>query len=539
MPPIGKVRELVRVRMGESLMTVLGPTRVATYPPSRPGLGRRWAEPVGSAALERAEAVPLYEDVPYRLHIVAPNSVPVTLEHRVLDAEWSQADGRWFGTASLTVGAVGWVVLGLGEGKAGVRLRVEARKLDYETDYRLMVQDLERQIRGLTADLLSWTLGDTERQHWTSDQLSHWWAIIRRVWRELARDVAHAWQTLPPALLVEPGVVPLGRLRTVPAATLTAWARTGAARVHTARRRWDPLTPERRYLLQLLQYVDERLKDVRRALDKAPHRELEELLRQVEALHRRLASSVQVERADGLPHIPSGPLAESHPALRRVVRWHRWLMSGLFPEAGSYFLGVRNVSQLYETWCYLTIIRLVVEESGGVLSRPLAVSRSPRGVQLRAPAEARVERPDGLPLSIRYRRKFHGPTVNQVPDHVLEVDGIRALLVFDAKYRFDSNDADWEEYGGGLPIPPVETLNTMHQYHDAIMFDKPPWTRQTRQAVVLFPLPAAVHDRWGEHRFYRSIAEVGVGAAPLVPGGSDLYVRALIRRFLAETGPVP
>jgi hypothetical protein len=537
MPPTGKTREMVRARLGDAVLTVLGPNRIATYPPSRPPLARTWAEPVGSAVLEQADASPLFEDVEYRLHIVAPSPVPVTLEHRVLDTEWSHPDGRWFGTTSLRVGAVGWVMLAVADGKAGVRLRVEARKLDYETDYRLMVQDLERQIRGLTADLLSRTLGDMARADWNSDQLSHWWAIMRRVWRDLARDVAQAWHTLPPVLRADPGFVPLGQLRTVPAATLTAWARTAAPRVWAARRQWDPLTPERRYLLQLLRDVAERLEHVRRAMGETPHRELDDLLRQVDVLHRRLAASVQVEQVGGLPRVPAGPLAESHPALRRVVRWHRWLMSGLFPEAGHYFLGVRNVSQLYETWCYLTILRLVVEESGGMLRVPLRVSRSPRGVQLRSASAARVDRPGGPPLYIRYQPQFRGPTVAQVPDHVLEVRGVQALLVFDAKYRFEGNDRDWQNYGNGLPIPPVDTLNTMHQYHDAIMFWQPPWTRRTHRAVVLFPLPAAAHDRWRDHRFYQSLEAVGVGAVPLLPGGSDAYVRTLIRRFLEETGP--
>jgi len=58
----------------------------------------------------------------------------------------------------------------------------------------------------------------------------------------------------------------------------------------------------------------------------------------------------------------------------------------------------------------------------------------------------------------------------------------------------------------------------MHQYHDAIVRIYPPYDQLVNRAIVLFPLPREFISRWREHRFYRSIESVGVGAIPLLPG---------------------
>ena len=247
-----------------------------------------------------------------------------------------------------------------------------------------------------------------------------------------------------------------------------------------------------------------------------------------------------MERVLGEPQIPVSPMAESHSALRRVVRGHRLLQMGLFPDAGSYLVGPKDISLLYEYWCYLTIVRLVVEESHGELKVSPVVSSNPVDILLSSGKDhaAEVKLAGGRTIEILYERQFHSlPTVTQKPDHVVQLKGMDTLVVFDAKYRFELDDRTIDYYGKGSPIPPVSTINGMHQYHDAIVMRHAPHQRLVDRAIVLFPLPNGYVDTWDQHRFYKSIDSVGVGALPLLPGGTDIFLRKEIRRYVSGLDP--
>ena len=192
------------------------------------------------------------------------------------------------------------------------------------------------------------------------------------------------------------------------------------------------------------------------------------------------------------------------------------------------------MSLLYEYWCYLSIVRMVVEESGGQLVVEPMASVHPRDIALGGGkgSAARVALDNGRSIDVVYQRLFRGPTVAQQPDHVVQLTGLGSVTVFDAKYRFELDGDDLLHYGGDVPIPPVATINSMHQYHDAIVVSHPPYQRLVDRAIVLFPLPKEHTEIWREHRFYQSIEAVGVGALPMVPGGTDQYLREEICQYL-------
>lgn len=530
MPPIG---ELVRMESPDGILVILGPEQVKTIGDAEAGAREVHGFALGAAEIRPSEGRVLYDDVIYTVQVSARRRVGVTQADRSLKVEWVAHGSIFVSTLSLSFRQLGWTELRLGD--HGIRVQVRSRKMDFETDYQIMVNDLENQVRGLTARLISHLVQPMDASEDKIDLWSYWLALMEKLWADLARDVTEAWRTLPPQLRSEDRVVDIQRLRKPRASDLRAYGR-GHDRFSSEVRSWTTLTPERLYVLQLAQDVYRRLTRIHDAKPRVMDNErLLEIFRSVSRLLRMLAAEGGLERVVGGPVIPTSPLAESHPALRRVVRWHRLLRRGLFPEGQSYFVGPKDISLLYEYWCYLTIVRLVVEESQGVLMVEPTASVRPEDIALGSgrAACARVQLKNGRKIEILYQPLYNRlPTIAQKPDHVIQLQGIGQLTVFDAKYRFEWHDDNLGNYGDGMPIPPVDAVNSMHQYHDAIVEIGAPFKRLVDRALVVFPLPKAHHDNWVHHRFYASIESVGVGAIPLVPTGSDAYLREEIRRCL-------
>ncbi|PSR21542.1 MAG: hypothetical protein C7B45_10540 [Sulfobacillus acidophilus] len=527
---------LLRVTMQDAVIALIGPSTVPLYGDEVPGINHVEAFPIGRAVLEiPREHMGFFDDVQYTIQVSALVPLEVTQNHRPVNLTWVQHGMVYMATMTMQFRQVGWTELRVGD--AGIRIKIDSRKMDYDTDYRAMIWDLENQVRGLTAKLVSAVLqGMEESPDGSMDLWSYWLSVLEVIWEQLMRDVTHAWTTLPMQLSAEERRIYLDRRKKVGRRDIWAYARSNDPRIVTQVRIWESLTAERVYLLQLLQWIRRRLERVRNQVSELEqHRRLNIILHDVGVLVARLSATVGVERVAGEPRIPSSPLAQSHPALRRVVRWHRLLQNGLFPDGDRYFVGIKDINLLYEYWCYLMIVRLVVEESGGTLMVHPRISRDPMDILLSSGAAqaAQVELPTGECVSILYERRFSGlPTVAQQPDHVVELKGLGPLLIFDAKYRFEMDDDYIKHYGKGAPIPPIDTINGMHQYHDAIVGIKVPYERLVDRAIVLFPLPRRFFPNWHQHRFYQSIESVGVGALPLLPGGDDTYVRNQIHRYL-------
>lgn len=129
------------------------------------------------------------------------------------------------------------------------------------------------------------------------------------------------------------------------------------------------------------------------------------------------------------------------------------------------------------------------------------------------------------------------PTVPQIPDNVLRVEKHGANTdyeyVFDAKYRINPA-LPGSGYLEKTPGPEVDTINTMHRYRDAIVYqsDASPYERTMFGAYVLFPY----HDekQYMNHRFYKSIKQVNIGGLPFLPTATSL-VEDLLDELVSDS----
>ncbi len=113
-------------------------------------------------------------------------------------------------------------------------------------------------------------------------------------------------------------------------------------------------------------------------------------------------------------------------------------------------------------------------------------------------------------------------TTEQRPDIVLRLTktegSIQYTYLFDAKYRLRDTTIPARN---GVEVPPVDAINQLHRYRDAIYYTKSNDEKLKREVIggfVLYPGNLSKQQFQGSY-YQRSVDEVNIGAFPLKPGG--------------------
>lgn len=227
-------------------------------------------------------------------------------------------------------------------------------------------------------------------------------------------------------------------------------------------------------------------------------------------------------------------------------------------EEGIRSLELKDIATLYEIWCFIEVKNLVQKLLGGEkvvvdnqsrieLNRYFTYTLA-KGQKSKVVFSRRTSEGDLVELAeVMYnprgglrRSSTETPidhtysfTVPQKPDIVLQLTrrdvetGFKLTYLFDAKYRI--GDADIE----GVDVPPDDAINQMHRYRDALYYDPKqeglPIKKEVLGGYILFPGNGKDEDVENAN-FYRSIEKVNIGAFPLRPNseGSE----RLLERFL-------
>ncbi len=216
------------------------------------------------------------------------------------------------------------------------------------------------------------------------------------------------------------------------------------------------------------------------------------------------------------------------------------LSCGYELEDGLNKLEVKDISELYEIWCFIKVKNIVREIMGELIEVDTTGNELTSGFirQLVYGTQSEVKlKNDNVEVSLMYNAQvekididdeqtfYHSAiegtdtlTTIQRPDIVLRLskqdDDIKYTYLFDAKYRI----ADTRK--GGLDVPPVGAINQMHRYRDAIYYSQQGESDLKHEVIggyVLFPGTMTMDD-FSDYYYKNSIEKIGIGAFPLKPG---------------------
>ena len=152
------------------------------------------------------------------------------------------------------------------------------------------------------------------------------------------------------------------------------------------------------------------------------------------------------------------------------------LSLGLRIEGGPFKVSLKDLSVLYEYWCYLAVLQLIAEETGQPIPAEKLVKVKNNGLQILLERGKTTSIPfegeGNREITVSYNPKFSGADmlVPQQPDLLIsleEDDWPKVHLVLDAKYRLDTSEYYRNHYGS--LGPPEDAINIMHRYRDAIL----------------------------------------------------------------------
>ncbi|MBP2117206.1 restriction endonuclease-like protein [Cohnella lubricantis] len=458
------------------------------------------------------------------------------------------------------------------DGRPALRIRLEIypTKLDYKKDYQAILHEVNQQIYNLSFDFLRRTYNLTGLRETHSQSLTEYWTILKHVFQQLADTVERIDRAPHYRLHSEKKAMDAAKVKragkeNVPYLSknphlLQRDEENGILAIQgvkyrptmllETKRKLDYDTAENRFLRWMLERIDRKLTEIReKLLERGRDRVTDpELVEQIVRMKSRLRRFLQLDflrEVGDLRHISVSLVLQMAPGYRDVYRIYLMLMKGLSIQSDLFHLSMKDLAQLYEYWCFLKIHELLASKYRLVSQDIIRVNRTGLFVTLDKSQRARVEYENSrngerftLFYNALHKEDRAAPTLAQLPDNVLTLYKQDAnqkpqvyKYVFDAKYRLNpayEGTYYHKQYQG--PGPEEDDINTMHRYRDAIVYQESETSEYERSmfgAYVLFPY--ADEERFKEHRFYRSIGLINIGAFPFLPGTTGL-----LEQFLDE-----
>lgn len=434
------------------------------------------------------------------------------------------------------------------ESSLEITVEVRPSKLDYQDDYDRLLEGVAGLTRQLVLEFLRATTREIGVEGADGQRTVEWLVLLRSEIRGLELALNYIVSEPHRQLVREPQFIPAERIRRPSAETRRAairgsgqgeWITSPAigrlrSKLPASVPQETTDNPENRWLRQQLDLATRSLAQVRQDFFQAAHSRgrrpstralaiVSELEQMEETLAPFLSLAPFVDVSQSTLGDISSLTLQGRPGYREAYQSLLRLRMSLLLGGSALETPLRDISDLYEIWCFLAVL----ERLSAVLGTPVdihdLVELSDNGVNLRLVAGATsavtVEAPDCV-VRVSYNREYKALSGAQRPDIVIEVfrpDLAPLVLIMDAKYRLDTTPEYVRTFG--CPGPPADAVGQLHRYRDAIVvkYAGYPKGRPVVRAVALFPLSEADSDDWLDHQYFASIDAMGVGAIPFLP----------------------
>ena len=447
------------------------------------------------------------------------------------------------------------------DGSDYLRLTIEVfpTKIDYEKDYKAIIDDVTREVYSLIFDFLKKAyLGFQQSDHINSSPVE-FFAVIQHIYRDFikAADMILA----QPHHLLETlhEVLPSHKIKRIDNRSLR-WvekhpdqaklcddrvlvARTLAVKKHIT---YD--TKENRLTKYILQTTAKKLENFKRNYLNLKRDEDQVVVEQIDDMIRNLNRRSNTSfLADVGSHESSAGMSlvfSMAPGYRDLYRYYLMLLRGLSITGDVFHISVKDLAVLYEYWCFIKLNSLMKERYELISQNIVKVQGNGLYVSLVKGNNSLVKYRNpvnGEVITLSYNPKERElPTGTQRPDNVLSLRKKGANTeyeyVFDAKYKINPALPGTDYYASisHKPGPEVGDINTMHRYRDAIVYQNgaSPYERTMFGAYVLFPY--SNEEEYRSHRFYKSIEKVNIGGLPFLPSALDL-VSEMLDELISES----
>ena len=433
---------------------------------------------------------------------------------------------------------------------------VLSSKLDYHKHWKAIIEDIEREYRMLSLDYMRKTFhGFTPDKNGETPEIV-WWSIFAGEQQKFIKACKNIIERPRHRLHGHQTYLKADKLRHIPVTIENELAEHRLEPAHLYRVEEQVQTndtPENRFLKFALAQITGKYEALKKQIEsvKGASDAMKSEMLAVSTTLKRLQSNPffrTIGRFKGLNQ--ESLVLQKASGYSQVYRTWNMLRRAYSLNDGIYRLQTKDIATLYEIWCFIEVSHIMKEqlhlndedidhhnrmEMNGLFTWELGKGEHSRILFKKDNVELAelVYNPkstenDNDSTGIK---ELVTKTVPQKPDIVLRLtkndlqEGMKLTYLFDAKYRIGGKVR-------GVDVPPDDAINQMHRYRDAIYYKDYSSDALKKEVIggyILFPgdgEPTEVEVS----NFYKSIAEVNIGAFPLRP--KDECNRKLLEHFI-------
>ncbi|MVO71505.1 DUF2357 domain-containing protein [Paeniclostridium sordellii] len=431
-----------------------------------------------------------------------------------------------------------------------IQVQVFPSKLDYEEDYKSILDDINQEIYNLSFGFLGSTYLNMSTNNKSGNSLTEFHSILTHIKNNLLKSIDTTINNSHHQLEKTSEIMHGHKIKSVSNETIRyIQKRSDRVRVIGNKYIVDKVlgikkqvtydTNENRFLKFLLNRIVKRINEFIKKYKKQNTqngsflneknleviKNLEDIKRDIQ---RRINTSFLKSISDEYRTSNISLVFTMGSGYRDIYKYYLMLQRQLSIKSDLLSLTMKDLPLLYEYWCFIKINSLLSKKYRLISSDFIKLRTDGIYTVLKKGVQSSVtylnEKTDEK-FTVYYNKNSQSRTVNQKPDNVLSLSkansSVKYEFIFDAKYKLDDSAKYVNMYKS--IGPKVEDINTMHRYRDAIVYknrnDKD-YENCVFGAFVLFPYND--EEKYKSNTFYKSIDEVNIGAFPFLPSTTSL-----------------
>ena len=447
-----------------------------------------------------------------------------------------------------------------------LRLVIEVfpTKIDYQNDYKQIVEDVTKEVYNVVFDFLKKTYLGYQQSGKVNSSPVEFFAVINKIYKDFIKAADIIMSQPHHVLETTHQVLPSHKIKKTDSRTIR-WIEkhpdqarrvNGDIRIEKAlavRKQVSYDTKENQLTKYILMSTARKLESFKKNYLKLQRKEDQAVITKIDGMVREinrrcnttfLADVEAKEASSGMSLVFS-----MAPGYRDLYKYYLMLLRGLSITGDVFNISVKDLALLYEYWCFIKLNSMMKDRYELISQDIVKVQGNGLFVSLVKGASSKVKyrNPEnGELITLSYNPKSgQVPTVAQKPDNVLSLEKktvsqagkkVKYEYVFDAKYRVNPalEGSDYYNTISHTPGPETDDINTMHRYRDAIVYHNgaDPYERTMFGAYVLFPY--ANKEEYRNHKFFESIEKVNIGGLPFLPSETSM-VQDMLDALIADS----
>lgn len=447
-----------------------------------------------------------------------------------------------------------------------MRLVIEVfpTKIDYQNDYKQIVEDVTKEVYNVVFDFLKKTYLGYQQSEKVNSSPVEFFAVINKIYKDSIKAADIIMSQPHHVLETTHQVLPSHKVKKTDGRTIR-WIEkhpdqakrvNGEIRIERAlavKKQVSYDTKENQLTKYILMSTARKLESFKKNYLKLQRKEDQAVITKIDGMvkeiNRRcnttfLADVEAKEASSGMSLVFS-----MAPGYRDLYKYYLMLLRGLSITGDVFNISVKDLALLYEYWCFIKLNSMMKDRYQLISQDIVKVQGNGLFVSLVKGSSSKVKyrNPEnGELITLSYNPKSgQVPTVAQKPDNVLSLEKktvnqagkkVKYEYVFDAKYRVNPalEGSDYYNTISHTPGPETDDINTMHRYRDAIVYHNgaDPYERTMFGAYVLFPY--ANKEEYRNHKFFESIEKVNIGGLPFLPSETSM-VQDMLDALIADS----